>query len=385
MSGPVQWSRSRLTITAVSAMLVIFLIGSAYRSREPIHGFMSNKGITSTSSTSTVPSGRVLVKVGGVPQEGFGSSLHFIKDGIRMAHVLGADFYPVRTFDFDIFEYNAMDELNMGVDSSKRNWNNMCNLHTSITKVGGHEPFKDRVVRLREGVEHFINETKAMSRGDEFDEEFIKEVRENVEGCDVILYADQEVHQDPEWDEYTRTWVTEAIRRNAAIKLAEHKAQPIPPRDVHVHFRWGDVIDLIQKHHDGGKWNFNNPKMERSIQSVEACLTRKLSSNVFIKHSPAQESDDELRKIIAPIRQDARIIEGEDDIVDLYHLSQGKILVISGGTYSSAAAAIGKPSLVIHNGWHVVDYDHLLRDGVPLLEQGEKLTAEQCAHVRKTM
>jgi hypothetical protein len=153
---------------------------------------------------------------------------------------------------------------------------------------------------------------------------------------------------------------------------------------VHVHYRWGDVVDLIQKHHDDGKWNFDNAKLERSIQSVEACLGHILTSNVFIKHSPAQESDDELRQIIAPIRQDARIIEGEDDIVDLYHLSQAKILAVSGGTYSSAAAAIGKFSLVIHNGWHVRDYDHLLKDGVPLLEQGERLTAEQCIHVRKT-
>jgi hypothetical protein len=345
---------------------------------------MTNKTLPLTSSAENVPSGRVLVKVGGVPQEGFGSSLHFIKDGIRMAHVLGVDFYPVRTFDFDVFEYNAMDELNLGVDSSKRNWNNMCNLHTSITKVGGHEPFPERVIRLRKGVERFIEESKRMSQGEEYDEEFIKEVRQNVEGCDVILYADQEVHQDWEWDDYPRAWVAEAIRRNAAIKLAQGKANPIPTRDVHVHYRWGDVVDLIQKHHDDGKWNFDNAKLERSIQSVEACLGHKLTSNVFIKHSPAQESDDQLRQIIAPIRQDARIIEGEDDIVDLYHLSQAKILAVSGGTYSSAAAAIGKFSLVIHNGWHVRDYDHLFKDGVPLLEQGEKLTAEQCIHVRKT-
>jgi hypothetical protein len=277
-----------------------------------------------------------------------------------------------------------MDELNLGVDASKRNWNNMCNLHTSITKVGGHEAFPERVVRLRKEVARFIEESKSMSRGEEYDEEFINEVRQNVEGCDVIIYADQEVHQDWEWDDYPRAWVTEAITRNAAIKLAEGKAKVIPPQDVHVHYRWGDVVDLIQVNHEGGKWNFDNAELERSIQSVEACLGRKLSSNVFIKHSPAQESDQELRQIIAPIRQDARIIEGEDDIVDLYHLSQAKILAISGGTYSSAAAAIGKFSLVIHNGWHVWDYEHLSRDGIPLLGQGEKLTAEQCAHVRKT-
>jgi hypothetical protein len=387
MSGPVQWSRDRLTVTAVCAFLVIFLIGSAYHSREPIQDFMSSKGITTSTSnspTTSAPTGRVLVKVGGVPQEGFGSSLHFIKDGIRMARVLDADFYPVRTFDFDIFAYNAMDELNLGMDASKRNWNNMCNLHTSITKVGGHEPFPDRVVRLRKGVEQFIEQSKLMSRGEEFNATFIQDVRNNVQGCDVIVYADQEVHQDWEWDDWTREWVHVAIRRNANIKLAEGKALAVPPRDVHVHYRWGDVVDLIQKHHDGGKWNYDQPKLERSIQSVEACLGRKLSSNVFIKHSPAQETDDELRKIIAPIRQDARIIEGEDDIVDLWHLSQAKILAISGGTYSSAAAAIGKFSLVIHNGWHVADYDHLERDGVPLLEQGEKLTSEQCALIRKS-
>ncbi|KIW71819.1 hypothetical protein PV04_00051 [Phialophora macrospora] len=384
MSGAGRWSRGRSTTVGVAAFLILVLIAGAYRSREPIQGFITDKSLTPSSSAENAPSGRVLVKVGGVPQEGFGSSLHFIKDGIRMAHVLGVDFYPVRTFDFDVFEYNAMDELNLGVDSSKRNWNNMCNLHTSITKVGGHEPFPDRVVRLRKGVERFIEEAKLMSQGEKYDEEFIREVRQNVEGCDVIIYADQEVHQDWEWDDYTRPWVAEAIRRNAAIKLAEGKANPIPRRDVHVHYRWGDVVDLIQKHHDEGKWNFDNVRLERSIHSVEACLGHRLTSNVFIKRSPAQESDDQLRQIIAPIRQDARIIEGEDDIVDLYHLSQGKILAVSGGTYSSAAAAIGNVSLVIHNGWHPRDYDHLRRDGVPLLEQGEKLNAEQCAHVRKT-
>lgn len=46
-----------------------------------------------------------------------------------MAYALSADFYAVRTFHFDVFEYNAVDELNMGVDLSKRNWNNICNLH----------------------------------------------------------------------------------------------------------------------------------------------------------------------------------------------------------------------------------------------------------------
>ncbi|KAJ9606240.1 hypothetical protein H2200_009201 [Cladophialophora chaetospira] len=381
MVGAVQWSRSRVTATALCALLFVLLTGSAYHSREPIQGFMSNR---SAWRSKQPPTSRVLVKVGGVPQEGFGSSLHFIKDGIRMAQVLGVDFYPVRTFDFDVFEYNAMDELNLGIDSSKRNWNNMCNLHTSITKVGGHEPFPERVIRLRKGVERFIEESKAMSRGEEYDEEFINEVRQNIEGCDVIVYADQEVHQDWEWDYYTRTWVAEAIRRNAAIKLAQGKARPIPSQDVHVHYRWGDVVDLIQAQHDGGKWNFDNTRLERSIRSVESCLGRKLTSNVFIKHSPAQESDEELRKIIAPIRRDARLIEGEDDIVDLFHLSQAKILAISGGTYSSAAAAIGKFSLVIHNGWHPADYDHLRKDGVPLLEQGEKLTAEQCVELRKT-
>ncbi|ETI26703.1 hypothetical protein G647_10363 [Cladophialophora carrionii CBS 160.54] len=384
MSVPGRWSRGQLTAAAVCAFLILSLIGSAYRSREPIRSFINDKALTASSSANIAPSGRVLVKVGGVPQEGFGSSLHFIKDGIRMAKVLDVDFYPVRTFDFDVFEYNAMDELNLGIDSSKRNWNNMCNLHTSITKVGGHEPFPERVVRLRKGVERFIDESKYMARGEEYDEAFIQEVRQNVEGCDVIIYADQEVHQDWEWDDWTRAWVATAIRRNAAIKLGQGKAKPIPPRDVHVHYRWGDVVDLIQKHHDGGKWNFDNAKLERSIASVEACLRRKLTSNVFIKHSPAQESDDELRQIIAPIRQDASIIEGEDDIVDLYHLSQAKILAVSGGTYSSAAAATGNFSLVIHNGWHVGDYEHLYRDGVPLLEQGEKLSAEQCAHVRRT-
>src|ERR1700753_1847188 len=106
MSGPVQWSRGRLTVTAVCVFLVLFLAGSAYHSREPIQDFMSNQGLTSSSKTAKAPSGRVLIKVGGVPQEGFGSSLHFIKDGIRMARVLGVDFYPVPTFDFDTFQYN---------------------------------------------------------------------------------------------------------------------------------------------------------------------------------------------------------------------------------------------------------------------------------------
>ena len=214
---------------------------------------------------------------------------------------------------------------------------------------------------------------------------YMYEVRQIVEGCNVILYADQEVHQDPEWDEYTRKWVKEAFRRNAAIKRAEGKAKPLPPRDVHVDYRWGDVVDLVHAHCDDGKWNFENAELERSIRSVKACLGRKLSSNVFIKPSPAQESDEELREIIAPIRQDARIIEGEDDIVDLYHLSQSKILAVSGGTYSTATAATGNFSLVIHDGWHVVGYDRLWIDGVPLLEQWDKLTSEQCAHVRKTL
>ena len=104
-----------------------------------------------------------------------------------------------------------------------------------------------------------------------------------------------------------------------------------------------------------------------------------------MKRSDKQETEDQLKRIIAPIRQDARIVEGEDDIVDLLHLSQAKVLAITGGTYSSTAAALGKFSfaLVITNGWHQTDYNHLIRDGIPVIEQGSSLTQEECGRVRK--
>ena len=366
----------RLVLAVVGFLFCLTLLGF-FRTHTPITGLLSRPGLTSRHR-------RVLIKVGGVPQEGFGSSLHFIKDAMRMAGVLGVDFAPVRTFDFAEFNYNAMDELNLGIDFSQYNWNNMCNLHTSITKVGGHENFPERVVRLRKGVDRFADEAKLVSKGLPHDGAYIDEVRANVAGCDVILFADQEVHQAPDWDRFPREWVRNAITRNASIKIAQRKAKAVAPRDVHIHYRWGDVVSKIKEHHDGGKWNFDNEALEHTIASVETCLGRKLSSNVFMKRSPWQESDEELRRIIAPIRQDARIVEGEDDIADLLHLSEAKILAVTGGTYSSAAAAIGRFSLVIHNGWHVGDYDHLVADGVPLVEQGHTLTDEQCAHVRTT-
>lgn len=386
-----QWPRGRLFFLTMVVLIFFSLIGTVYHSHQRIETFLTNSryGYGHGSSTSPHPPKnkpeRWLIKVGGVPQEGFGSTLQFMKDGMRFARVFDVKFAPVRTFDFPEFNYNVVDELNLGLDFSKLNWNNMCNLHTTITTLGGHEVFPERITRLRKNVDKLIQEARQISLGRPYDAAWIEEVRENVEHCDVILYADQEVHQDYEWDPFTQEWVKEAITRNADIKIAQGKAQTIEPRDVHVHYRWGDVVENIKNYHDNGKWNFDNEALEQSIKSVETCLGRKLSSNIFMKRSEKQESDDELRKIIAPIRQDARIVEGEDDIVDLLHLSQAKVLAITGGTYSSTAAALGKFSfaLVITNGWHQTDYDHLVRDGITVLEQGISLSQEQCVKVRK--
>lgn len=385
-----QWPRGRLFFLTMVVIITFGVIGSVYHSHQRIERYLTSNGYhyglanTSPHSPTTKPA-RYLFKVGGVPQEGFGSTLQFMKDGMRFARVFDVKFAPVRTFDFPEFNYNVVNELNRGLDFSKLNWNNMCNLHTTITTLGGHENFPERIVRLRSNVEKLIRESRQMSLGEQYDDTWIEEVRENVKDCDVILYADQEVHQDHEWDPFTQEWVKEAITRNADIKIAAGKAQVVEPCDVHVHYRWGDVVDNIKQYHDDGKWNFDNEALEQTIKSVEKCLDRKLTSNVFMKRSPKEESDDELRSIIAPIRQDARIVEGEDDIVDLLHLSQAKVLAITGGTYSSTAAALGKSSvaLVITNGWHQTDYDHLLRDGIPLLEQGLSLSQEQCIEVRK--
>jgi hypothetical protein len=327
-----------------------------------------------TPSEHSVARKRILIKSGGIPSEGFGSSLQFIKDGIRIAKVLDVDFAPIRSFDFRA-EYNPMDELNLWRDLNAYDWNNACNLHTSVTKEGGHETFPDRVTRLRKEVAYLTRQAVLMAEGKGYDRDWIKKAKNNLEKCSTIIYADQDVHQDHKWDNTTREWIREAIHKNARIKLARKKARHVQTRDIHIHYRWGDVVAKLSQ---SNKWRFDNEKLEYTIRTIELCLQRDLTSNIFMKRSDKMESQAELQAIVHPVRHNAHFIEGEDDIVDLQHLSEAKILAITGGTYSSTAAAIGRPKLVLHNGWNAQDYAYLELTGTVLLQQGFSISQTQC-------
>jgi hypothetical protein len=323
------------------------------------------------------PRKRLLLKVGGVPSEGFGSSLGFIRHAIRLANVLEVDFAPVRTLDWEGL-YSVMDELNRGIDFADYNWNNMCNLHTTImTRKEVWGSFTARIDVLRQGLERLLLEVDAYSQDLPYDKALIETAKKRLESCDVIIFADQMVHSDGFWDRVSRKWIHDAIGRNVQFKLDEKKVTPITPKDIHVHFRWSDIKEKIGT--SDKKWAFNNTALEISLKSIETCLGRELSSNIFMKRSKAQETEAQLREIVQPIRPTGTFIEGEDDIADLWHLSKAKILAITGGTYSNTAAAIGDPAMIVHNGIHVGTYQYLKRAGVVILQEGELMNADQCS------
>jgi hypothetical protein len=208
------------------------------------------------------PLTKVLIRSGGIPREGFGSAISFIKDAASVAHVLGAD---VRIAQSDpVFGYRTSDLIHADhLDTPGR----ICDLHQTVLTDLSHGTFLERHARAADELQLFTDRVEdfcllnATEPAAAF--ELPAYMRQRLDQCDIIIWADQIHHTRIGWNACNLAWLRRAL---------DVPARGSKKRTVGVHYRWGDVW-----HHEhlDPKWSV---RALRSCRRTPAGLTAVRSS-----------------------------------------------------------------------------------------------------------
>jgi hypothetical protein len=294
-----------------------------------------------------------VVKAGGIPKEGLGSSLGFITAAANIAYLLDADLIISQTAE--MMGYRVSDILNKGL--TLEGGGRVCDIMEILLEDPSTGQFQARMDRaqsiLDKTYERAIKKCSTVPTEILLSDYAIKELSR----CDTLIINDYRTISRG-WTHCSMSWWKSVIDQYSA---------PAHGNDVAIHYRWGDMYHVSQVEN---KWRLDMVKVAKLVDIIRQ-ENPSVVVNVFMKKSKENESERKMRELLQPLTGDYNIIEAESDEEELSMMAKAKYLIINSGSYSTAAAATAAAKVVVFNNGgahhtlgamnleHLFDYDHL--------------------------
>lgn len=273
-----------------------------------------------------------IIKAGGIPKEGLGSSLGFITATANIANLLDAELIITQTAE--MMGYRVSDILNKGL--SLEGNGRVCDIMEILLEDPGTGTFQGRMDRaqgiLDKTYERAIKKCTTVPTEILLSDYAMREINR----CDTIIINDFRTISRG-WTKCSMAWWKGAI---------DQYSPPAEGNDVAIHFRWGDMYHkaLTEK-----KWMMEMDKVAKVVEIIRAEKPN-VVVNVFMKKSKENESENRMREILSPLKAPFNIIEAETDVEELSMMAKAEYLIINSGSYSTGAAATGAARVVVFNG-----------------------------------
>ena len=312
-------------------LAVVTEVGLQSAQARDLAGMSSQLAVTTPTKPRTKRKLQI-IKAGGIPKEGLGSSLGFITATANIATLLDAELIITQTAE--MMGYRVSDILNKGLQLEGAG--RVCDIMEIRLEDPGTGTFQGRMDRaqgiLDKTYERAIKKCTTVPTEILLSDYAMKEINR----CDTIIINDFRTISRG-WTKCSMAWWKGAI---------DQYSPPAEGNDVANHFRWGDMYHkaLTEK-----KWMM---EMDKVAKVVEIIRSEKPSVvvNVFMKKSKENESENRMREILSPLKGPFNIIEAETDVEELSMMAKAEYLIINSGSYSTGAAATGAARVVVFNG-----------------------------------
>lgn len=294
---------------------------------------------TDLFASRTAPTGRPklqVLKAGGIPEEGLGSSLGFILATANIANLLDADLLFTQTAVMHGFNYRVSDILNNGLYLNGGPGVRTCDIMEIVLDTPDTGMFQSRMDRAQENLDELYKRSAAICKGETDEPLFNAYSMREIKDCDVIVLNDYRVISR-DWTPCSQAWWKKTI---------DPYSGPAHGNDVAIHFRWGDMAHKVKAF--DAKWHMDMAKIAPLVDIIRE-ENPTVQVNVFMQRSKKQESLAELREILAPLSGDFNVVEATSDVEELAMMSKARYLFANSGYFSTAAAATGEAQAIMSN------------------------------------
>jgi hypothetical protein len=327
-------SRYRDLVLVGSTILAIVLLTSIFPSSSSLlhlSDIKSRSTSTSQSTNSFRKKKLQIIKAGGIPKEGLGSSLGFITAVANIAHLLDAELIFTQTAE--MMGYRASEILNKGLEL--QGGGRTCDIMEVLLEDPGSGTFQGRMDRAQSILD--VTYERAIKKCTTVPTEILLSdyARDELAKCDTLIINDYRTISRG-WTHCSQSWWKGVI---------DQYSGPAHGNDIAIHFRWGDMYHVAQKE---DKWRFDMTKVAPLVNIIRQ-ENPSVVVNVYMKKSKENESERRMKEILAPLDGEINIIEAPEDVMELAMMSKARYLIINSGSFSTAAAATGNAQVVVFN------------------------------------
>lgn len=341
-----QWARKNpaiavpLIVVAVVVVLYTLLSSSLPSGHPQTRALAVASGPPRPARQPTTRDGKArtrrlqILRTGGIPKEGLGSSIGFMRTAGNLAYLLDADY--IISMTALMFDYRASEIVNKGL--SLKSGGRVCDIMEVILHNPSDGHFQERMDRAQSYLDRLYQRGKQICQGELpedtplLDEYALKE----LDRCDTLVINDYRI-VGGSWSPCNRAWWQDVID--------SYQTGPRHGNDIAIHFRWGDMYHVAQKE---DKWKLEMAKVAPLVNIIRE-ENPSVVVNVYMKPSRENESERRMRQILQPLAGEYNIIESSDDVEELSMMAQARYLFINAGSFSTAAAASGHAQVVVHN------------------------------------
>lgn len=272
-----------------------------------------------------------IIKAGGIPKEGLGSSLGFITAVANIATLLDAELIISQTAE--MMGYRASEILNKGLEL--KGGGRVCDIMEILLENPSYGNFQDRMDRAQATLD--ITYERAIKKCTTTPTEVLLSdyAIKELSRCDTVVINDYRTISRG-WTKCSQEWWRGVI---------DQYGGPAHGNDVAIHFRWGDMYHKAQSE---DKWMMDMKRVSRLVDIIRE-ENPSVVVNVYMKKSKENESEKRMREILAPLSGDFNIIEAEHDVDELGMMAKARYLFINSGSFSTAAAATKNAQVVVYN------------------------------------
>lgn len=272
-----------------------------------------------------------VIKAGGIPKEGLGSSLGFITAVANIANLLDADLIISQTAE--MMGYRASDILNKGLEI--KGGGRVCDIMEVLLDDPSYGHFQERMDRAQKLLD--VTYHRAIKKCTDTPTEVLLSdyAIKELARCDTLVINDYRTISRG-WTKCSQEWWRGVI---------DQYGGPAHGNDVAIHFRWGDMYHKAQSE---DKWMMDMKKVTHYVNIIRE-LNPNVVVNVYMKKSKENESEKRMREILSPLDGEFNIIEADEDVDELGMMAKARYLFINSGSFSTAAAATNNAQAVIYN------------------------------------